>query len=364
MAFTGGGTAGHVVPGLAVAEAVEETGLSTVWIGGTGGMERRLVRGRMPFYGVPVGKLRRYLSRENVMDVFRVLAGILRARKLLRRLRPVVLFSKGGFASVPAVVAAWSLRIPVIAHESDSDPGLATRIAARFASVVAVPLERTVTHFPQRMRRRVVVSGNPVRSDLLRADRERGRTTVGLPPVAERPLVLFLGGSQGARQINEALGAVLPQLLERCDVVHQTGAGHAALTPPAASGTYVARTYISEGMADVIAAADIVVCRAGAATLWENANLARPMILIPLIAGSRGDQIRNARRFASAAAALMLTEVDTLAADLSAAIALLLSDAEASARMGERARELVRPDATARLAAIVRRYAVQERRGR
>lgn len=361
---TGGGSAGHVIPGLSVAEELEKREFRVAWIGGSRGMERRLVAAAgFPFYGIPVGKLRRYLSVENAKDVFRVLAGVLRAVQLLRSLRPAALFSKGGFASVPAVVAAWSLRIPVVTHESDTDPGLATRINARFSRWICVGYPGMELFFRPSLRRRVTVTGNPVRSALADSDRVRGREVIGLPVHPQRPLLLVLGGSQGARQLNDAVGTLLPRLLDSWDVVHQTGAGNSVTGGPVSSGPgeYRPVAFIREGMADVLAAADLIVCRAGAGTLWENAILARPMILIPLVRGSRGDQLRNAERFGQEGGAVVLVNSETLHRDLWREIERLRMEPARAEELGRRARSLVRLDATEVIAGLI--TAVSGRQG-
>jgi UDP-N-acetylglucosamine--N-acetylmuramyl-(pentapeptide) pyrophosphoryl-undecaprenol N-acetylglucosamine transferase len=354
--MTGGGTAGHVFPGLAVAEELSRRWQGTVfWIGGAAGIERSLVdRAGLPFHSIPAGKLRRYFSLKNLTDVARVAAGIAASLRILRRERPRVLFSKGGFVSVPPVVAAHFLGIPCITHESDFDPGLATRINMRFCEVVCLSWSQTLSYLPAEAARRAVVTGNPVRAALAAADPARGRAFVGCP--AETALVLVIGGSQGSSFLNGLVASCLPQLRRVAFVAHQMGERDYA---PAEGPRYFTAGFIAEGMPDLMAAADLVVCRSGANTLAELAVLGRPSVLVPLsTSGSRGDQVRNARMFAEAGAALVLDEDATDGAALLAAVTGLLGDPARLADMGRRARALARPGAAAAIAhEILRRAA-------
>ena len=316
IAFTGGGTAGHVFPGLAVLRCLEESPrgekghpiskrpLEFFWIGSRGGLERRILReAGIPYYGIPAGKLRRYLSFKNFTDVFKVAAGILASLIILIRERPDLLFSKGGFVSVPPVLAARFLKIPVIIHESDADPGLATRITSRFARRILVSYDETQDCFPPPRRRRVVVTGNPVRGEIFLGNREAGRKALGVAP--GKLLLLVLGGSQGALEINELIGELAPRLVKKCRILHQMGG---QTYKPSSVRGYDTRDFIGAELPDFLAAADLVVSRAGAGTLWELAVLGKPMLLIPLgERNSRGDQMRNAELFQSRGAAEVLS---------------------------------------------------------
>ncbi|MFW5683244.1 MAG: undecaprenyldiphospho-muramoylpentapeptide beta-N-acetylglucosaminyltransferase [Spirochaetota bacterium] len=353
--FTGGGTGGHVFPGLAVAHGVRDrTQADIAWVGGTCGMERSIVRhGSVAFYGIPTGKLRRYLSLRNLSDVFRVAAGVARSVRLIRRLRPRVLFSKGGFVSVPPVVAAWLCGVPVVSHESDSDPGLATRINARFSQRVLVPYESTRDYFPRNIRERVQVVGNPIRSDVLRGHRDAGLEALGFSAADERPVVFFVGGSLGARQINELVSLVRPRVESRWRIVHQTGA-HAL--DGRRDADYVSAPFFAEELPNVLAAADMLVCRAGASTLWEAAALSRPMLLVPLSEGSRGDQVRNAAVFEAAGGARAFTDPERLAAEITDALVYYADHPGEREEMGTRARTVVRLDATERIVDLIAAY--------
>lgn len=340
IAFTGGGTAGHVLPAAAVIERLTEDPQVTVaWIGSRRGIERLLVsRWAIPYHWVPCGKLRRYFSVRNLSDAVAVVAGFLASLFLLARLKPSLLFSKGGYVSVPPVVAAWILRIPVVSHESDLRPGLATRINARFSHRILVAYPETAAMLRSRYGARVLQTGNPVRAAVAAGNRERGLHYLGFN--GRRPVVLFLGGSQGSQQINELVTALLPQLRHCCDIVHQRGS-HAAAAPDGAG--YRSEDFVTEAYPDLLAAADLVVCRAGAGTLWELSSIGKPALLLPLGRdASRGDQIENARYFSERGAAVTL-ETPT-AEQLSAEITALLRDTPRAARMGAAARAIVGGD--------------------
>ncbi len=299
--FTGGGTGGHVYPGLAVLEELRNRGEYRVgWIGSKKGMERSLVEeASVPFMGIPAGKFRREFTFKNLTDLFKVLGGVFASIYYLKRSKPHLVFSKGGFVSVPPVLAAFILRIPVVSHESDTDPGLATRIALPLARKLLVPFPESVEQYPARYRSRIVVTGNPVRKAIYEGNAETGRKLLGL--VQDKPILLVLGGSQGAKEINQLVWSSLHDLLKDFQVVHQVGPLHAnsrELHEAIQLRGYVARGYFKEELPHVLAMADVVVSRAGAGTLWELSALCKPMLLIPLRgAGTRGDQVRNARLF-------------------------------------------------------------------
>ncbi|MCL2175344.1 MAG: UDP-N-acetylglucosamine--N-acetylmuramyl-(pentapeptide) pyrophosphoryl-undecaprenol N-acetylglucosamine transferase [Treponema sp.] len=323
IAFTGGGTGGHIYPGLAVAEQLKHLLLGKeariFWIGSSVGMDRSLVEeAGIEYFGVPSGKLRRYFSLRTIVDFFKVLAGFFAARKILKKQKAVLLFSKGGFVSVPPCAAAASLKIPVFTHESDFSPGLATKINARFASrnyktgkgkenssdgKIFTAYEDTKKYFPEKTRDRVTVTGNPVRGIFNNADAAKGRAFLG---IGENDRVLLvLGGSQGAAEINELVRAALPSLTECYTVVHQTGPNLKWDIPP--SERYKPFPYIKDEMPNVMAAAELVMGRSGAG-IWEWAFLGKPMLLIPLRgSGTRGDQVENARYFEKMGAAQVLS---------------------------------------------------------
>jgi UDP-N-acetylglucosamine--N-acetylmuramyl-(pentapeptide) pyrophosphoryl-undecaprenol N-acetylglucosamine transferase len=335
IAFTGGGTGGHIYPGLAVAAALQALMPCRVfWIGSSRGMDRSIVEGAgLEFFGVPSGKLRRYISLKNLFDLFKVLGGFFAARRVLKKEKPALLFSKGGFVSVPPCAAAASLKIPVFTHESDYSPGLATKINARFAGTIFVPYKETAAFFPLKTQGKVEVSGNPIRPSFALADAARGRAFLGIPQ--GEPILLVLGGSSGSKEINSLVRECLPALTRHYTVVHQTGAQYEE--PFEAAERYKPYAYFNDEMPHVIAAAELVLCRSGAGTVWECAGLKKPMILIPLRgSGTRGDQVENARLFEKAGAAVSLAD-DPSPEKVSALVAALAGDKErreAMARSG------------------------------
>ena len=332
IVFTGGGTGGHIFPGLAVAEELlKENSIELVWIGASRGIDRELVEGHgIHFYGIPSGKLRRYFSLENISDFFRIFAGFFASFFLLLKLKPAVVFSKGGFVSVPPCLAASLLRIPVITHECDYSPGLATKINARFASDIYVSYEETISLFPKAIRSKVTVTGNPVRSGFYAASPEKGRAFLGCLS-SDIPILFIQGGSLGARQLNSLIAGCLETLCLSFIVVHQTGAQNAdqdiQSDNPLVKERYKPYAFIRAEMPDVLASAFIVVARSGANTVWECATAGKPMVLIPLEKGSsRGDQIENAQFFVSRGAAVMLTGADATPEKLSRVLGELKSN--------------------------------------
>ncbi|MEI8096194.1 MAG: UDP-N-acetylglucosamine--N-acetylmuramyl-(pentapeptide) pyrophosphoryl-undecaprenol N-acetylglucosamine transferase [Spirochaetales bacterium] len=323
VVFTGGGTVGHVAPGIAVAVAlVQRAPARLVWIGSKDGIERRFVEALgWEYRAVPTGKLRRYLSWKNVTDLVRIAAGYFASRKVLKELQPAFVFSKGGFVSVPAVWAAKGLHLPVYSHESDLDPGLATRLNQSASRLIFVAYEKTRQSFSAGLRDRVVVSGNPVRAEFF-ATAEPGLSQLFAVP-AGVPVLVVLGGSQGALQVNSLVQKVLPLLEGRVYVIHQTGENWQPLpdTP-----WYASRPFFRTEMPALMQGASLVFGRSGAGTLWEAAACLVPLILLPLAEGSRGDQVRNAEHFAACGAAVVLA-AEATAEDLAHAVFAALEPA-------------------------------------
>lgn len=356
IAFTGGGTGGHLYPGLAVIERLRELGFAgrIAWLGSQKESDRDIVEGAgVEFVALPSGKLRRNISLENAADAFRVLAGYAASLKALKELRPALLFSKGGYVSVPPCAAAAKLGIPYFTHESDLTPGLATRLNARRAERILVSYEETRARFPEAQRGRVLAIGNPIRASIRRGDAMKGRALLGVPEGL--PVLLFLGGSQGARQVNELALAALPRLEGEAFVAHQTGEAAAGAEGQAdIAGRYKSYRYIREEMPDILAAADLVVGRAGAATLWECSALCKPMVLVPLCgSGTRGDQVDNARLFAARGAAVALVGEEAKPERLLEAIRGMLGNRSALASAGAAARELAGTDAADAAARLI-----------
>ncbi|MDR2177867.1 MAG: undecaprenyldiphospho-muramoylpentapeptide beta-N-acetylglucosaminyltransferase [Treponema sp.] len=335
VVFTGGGTGGHIYPGLAVIACLRQS-CRIVWLGSAAGMDRAIVEAAgIEFYGIPAGRLRRYFSLKTVPDLFRVLAGFFAARSILKKLKPALLFSKGGFVSVPPCAAAASLGIPVYTHESDVSPGLATRINLRFVrrtgGRIFTSYAGTTAFLPPACRPLVTVSGNPVRPGFRGADAAAGRAFLGLGE-GDR-ILLVLGASQGSLELNALVREALPELTRYYTVVHQTGPGNKGAEP---SEKYRPYAYFKDEMPQVLAAADLVLSRAGAGTVWENAVLGKPMILLPLRgSGTRGDQVENAEFFEKTGAALVLRPASgtVTAGDLAALVRALAEDPGKTAAM-------------------------------
>ena len=307
IVLTGGGTAGHVTPNLALIPLLQKDGWEIHYIGSYQGMERELVEPvpGVTYHPIASGKFRRYLDPKNLSDPFRVMKGLAQAHALLGRLRPRVIFSKGGFVSVPVAWAGGMRHIPTVLHESDMTPGLANRLALPMCSVLCTTFPEAAAAVPKKG----VWTGAPIRPQLLTGDARRGLAFAALS--SGLPVLLIMGGSSGARAINEAVDAILPDLLRHFQVIHIRGSGS---LNPQWNGTpgYAQFEYVKDELNDLFAACDLVLSRAGANAIWEFAALERPMLLIPLpLSASRGDQILNAQSFVKQGMAKMLDQ-DTM----------------------------------------------------
>ncbi|MGI5884331.1 MAG: undecaprenyldiphospho-muramoylpentapeptide beta-N-acetylglucosaminyltransferase [Candidatus Spyradocola sp.] len=330
IVLTGGGTAGHVTPNLALIPHLAQAGWEISYIGSAGGMERGLVEPTgVPFYEVATGKLRRYLDLKNLSDPFRVLKGAAQAYCLLGKLRPDLVFSKGGFVSVPVVYGAALRGIPVVLHESDLTPGLANKLCMPFAKAVC-------TTFPETAKsvRHGVYTGTPLRDELFAGQRSRGLAAFGFS--GQKPVLMVTGGSSGAQAINAAVRAALPKLLADMDVLHLCGRGNLDPAMDKYSG-YRQVEYLTDKMCDAFACADILVSRAGSNTLCEILALKKPSLLIPYPKGaSRGDQVENAASFAARGLARVLDQDSLTPESLVAAVRELYASKDAlRARMDE-----------------------------
>lgn len=291
--LTGGGSAGHVTPNLALVPGLKERGYEIKYIGSLDGIEKQIIEeAGIDYVGVPSGKLRRYFSWKNFTDPFRVQKGYRQAKKIVKQWKPDVVFSKGGFVSVPVVRAAARKKVPVISHESDMTPGLANKLNTSWVKRICCNFPETLNYLPKA---KGVLTGCPIRQELLSGSAIAGRVFTGLTEA--KPVILFIGGSLGSQHINEVARGVLPQLLEKYQVVHLCGKGnldeHLTGTPG-----YVQYEYISDELKDIFAMADMAVSRAGANAICELLALKKPNLLIPLsAAASRGDQILNANSF-------------------------------------------------------------------
>lgn len=325
IVFTGGGTAGHVTPNIALIDRLQGAGWHSAYIGSRAGIEREMIRTLdLPYYPIFSGKLRRYFSLQNFVDPLAILLGFFQALFILLKLQPRIIFSKGGFVSVPVVYAGWLCRIPVVAHESDITPGLANRLAFPVVKKICVNFPETSAYLPPG---KSVVTGSPVRRSLLEGKRDAGRAALSLE--GDKPLVLVFGGSLGAATINACVRAALDELGDSFDVVHVTGVGNLDDSLSSRAG-YIQREFISAGFGDVLAAADVVVSRAGANSLYELLALRKPHVLVPLpLAASRGDQLDNARVFASQGMSLVIEQASLTPSALMAAIKKLYGEREA-----------------------------------
>lgn len=293
IVLTGGGTAGHVTPNIALIPALKEQGYEISYIGSYNGIEKKLIEEmNIPYYGIATGKFRRYFDVKNLTDPFRVIKGMFQAKKLLQELKPDVVFSKGGFVSVPVVRAAGKCHIPAISHESDMTPGLANKISAKYAVKVCCNFPETVEIIPNG---KGVLTGTPIRKELLSGDKVAGLNLCGFN--TEKPVLMVIGGSLGALHVNEAIRAILPDLIRKYQVIHICGKGKVDKSFYNTTGYYQFE-YVNTELKDLFAAADIVVSRAGANVICELLAMKKPNLLIPLPASSsRGDQILNANSF-------------------------------------------------------------------
>lgn len=304
IVLTGGGTAGHVTPNIALIPRLKELGYEISYIGSLDGIEKKLIEEmNIPYYGISSGKLRRYFDLKNFSDPFKVLKGYAQSRKLLKKLKPDVVFSKGGFVTVPVVVAAKSCKIPSIIHESDMTPGLANKLAIPSATKVCCNFPETIKHLPED---KAVLTGTPIRQELLSGDKLEALKFCGF--TTNKPVIMIIGGSLGAAAVNDSMRKILPELLKDFQVVHLCGKGKLDESLQNTEG-YIQFEYIKKELADLFALADIVVSRAGANAICEILALQKPNLLIPLSAkASRGDQILNARSFEKQGYSMVLEE--------------------------------------------------------
>ncbi len=291
--LTGGGTAGHVTPNIALIPSLKKLNYEIRYIGSYDGIEKKLIEELgIPYTGISSGKLRRYMSLKNLSDPFRVIKGYSEAKKFVKEYKPDILFSKGGFVSVPVVLACKKYKVPIIIHESDMTPGLANKISIPYASTVCHNFPETKNHLPEG---KSLLTGSPIRQELMDGDATRGRAFCNF--TSDKPVIMVTGGSLGAVAVNEAVRAALPELLKEFQIVHLCGKGK---TDPSLTNTagYVQFEYIKDEMKDLFAMSDLIISRAGANAICEIQALAIPNILIPLPAkSSRGDQILNAASF-------------------------------------------------------------------
>lgn len=302
--LTGGGTAGHVTPNIALLPRLKELGYDIQYIGSQNGIEKDLITQlNIPYHGISSGKLRRYFSLQNFTDPFRVLKGFSEANKLIKKLKPDVIFSKGGFVSVPVILAGKRCHVPTIIHESDLTPGLANKISIPSATNVCCNFPETMQYLPKG---KAVLTGCPIRQELLTGNVDKARKFCGF--TSDKPVLLIVGGSLGSVVVNNAVRAILPELLKDFQIIHLCGKDKTDESLTSLDG-YIQFEYIQDELKDLFALADIVISRAGANAICELLALRKPNLLIPLSANaSRGDQILNARSFERQGFSMVLEE--------------------------------------------------------
>ena len=291
--LTGGGTAGHVTPNIALLPGLREADFDITYIGSYNGIEKQLLKEqKIPYYGISSGKLRRYFDIKNFSDPLKVVKGFGQSIRLMRKLKPDIVFSKGGFVSVPVILAAKFCHVPSIIHESDLTPGLANKLAIPNAAKVCCNFPETLKYLPEE---KAVLTGSPIRSELLTGNKENARRLCGF--TKEKPVLFIVGGSSGSKFINDTIRGLLPELLKTYQVIHMCGKGNIEAALDRTAG-YKQFEYIGKELNDIFALADLVISRAGANSICELLALHKPNILIPLSANaSRGDQILNAQSF-------------------------------------------------------------------
>ncbi|RKR90656.1 UDP-N-acetylglucosamine-N-acetylmuramylpentapeptide N-acetylglucosamine transferase [Micromonospora pisi] len=366
VVVTGGGTGGHTYPALTTIRtlrsrlAVAGTEPELLWVGVSHGLEAKIARQEgIPFKAITTGKLRRSPNLNelwrNITDAFRIPFGVLQAIMIVARTRPAVVLSTGGYVCVPIGIAAWLTRRPLVMHEQILTLGLANRILAQIATTVLLSHESSVDHLPKRAQSRAVVTGNPIRPEILAGDRNRALAAFGLDP--NLPLLYVTGGAQGAVQVNNLVAEILPDLLSKCQVLHQCGEYSFDRMRQVADGLpehlrarYRVVDYVHDEMPDVLAAADIVVARSGAGTVAELTALGKACVFIPLIPTGGDEQRRTARHLAESGAARMLAGPDATPDRLREEIMMLLDHPDYRRQMADTARQHGRPDAAAAVA--------------
>lgn len=324
IVFTGGGSAGHVTPNLALMHRLKQLGWEIKYIGSATGIEKDIIdREGVPFYPISSGKLRRYFDLKNIKDPFKVLKGVYDSYRLLKRLKPAIVFSKGGFVSVPVVLGSRMNNIPVIIHESDMTPGLANKISIPFATKVCVTFPETLSHVKGG---KSILTGLPIRENMNHGKASRAVQLCDFH--TQKPVILVMGGSLGSQVLNQAVRANLDRLLPQFQIVHLCGKGNIAEEFLHTRG-YKQFEYLNDELPDVLAMTDLVISRAGATSIFEFLGLEKPMLLIPLsLQASRGDQILNAASFQKAGYADVLQEADMTAQILAERVEALYKNRE------------------------------------
>ena len=382
LLVTGGGTGGHTYPALTTLRALQArlaeagTAVSVLWAGTAKGLEATVTASEgIRFVPVATGKLRRasnplgMLTAANMKDMARVPLGVAQARSIVADFKPDVILSTGGYVAVPIGIAAGMLRRPLVVHEQTVRLGLANRLLAKRATRVAVSSPSTLELLPEVVRERTVVTGNPVRAEVMAGEPLKAVDALGLDSFdPDLPVLYVTGGAQGSVQINTLVTEALPWLLQRANVIHQSGPNNlqdmfdrTATLPDELAARYRVMGFVGAELPDVLALADVVVSRSGAGTIAELTALGKPSVLVPLPSAAGNEQAHNARRLQDLGAAVAL-EGDVVEADLRKAIGPLLSDAGRRERMSGRARQHGRPDAAERLVDVLLEAAHTARR--
>nr|WP_289037559.1 undecaprenyldiphospho-muramoylpentapeptide beta-N-acetylglucosaminyltransferase [uncultured Allobacillus sp.] len=302
--FTGGGTAGHVVVNLALIPDFVEEGYDVHYVGSYEGIERELIEGLsgVTYHAISTGKLRRYLSKDNIKDPFKVIKGVYQSSRLIKKIKPSIIFSKGGFVSVPVVIASKFQKVPAIIHESDITPGLANKVASKFARYILTNFPETVKYLPEEKAKYV---GAIIREELFQGNREHAYKFTGFRQ--NKPVLLVMGGSVGSLKMNQAIREKIKTLTEKFQIIHLCGKGN--IDSSIQQEGYVQYEYVTDELKDLLAISDIVISRAGANSIFEFLALRKPMLLIPLsLQASRGDQLLNAESFEKQGFASVLQE--------------------------------------------------------
>jgi UDP-N-acetylglucosamine--N-acetylmuramyl-(pentapeptide) pyrophosphoryl-undecaprenol N-acetylglucosamine transferase len=292
IVFTGGGTAGHVIPAIALFDELKNMSYEIYYIGSYEGIEKSLIKEQnIPYYPISTGKLRRYFDFQNFTDPFRIIRGILQAKKILKRINPDLIFSKGGFVAVPVTIAASLLKIPIILHESDFTPGLANKIVLRFADKILVTFPETLKYLPED---KATLTGTPIRNSILEGHKDKAKSLLNFD---DKPVVMIMGGSSGSVVINKNVRKALSSLIKKYNIIHLCGKGNLSEEHENLNG-YKQFEFVTDELADLFSITDVMVSRSGANTLYEILALKKPNLLIPLsLRASRGDQILNAKSF-------------------------------------------------------------------
>ncbi len=352
--MTGGGTAGHVNPNLALIPGLEALHYQIKYIGSKNGIEKEIIgKTDIPYIGISSGKLRRYFDLKNFTDPFRVMGGFFQALAILKKEKPTLVFSKGGFVSVPVVMAASLLKIPVLSHESDITPGLANKIAFRFADKLLVTFPDTLAETGDKG----ILVGSPIRKELFEGSAQRGKELLNF--ARDLPIILVMGGSIGSVKINEALRLILPDLIQSFNIIHLCGKGNLNEELIGLEG-YRQFEYVSDEMKDYLTAAELVISRAGANSIFEFLALKKPNLLIPLSkASSRGDQILNARSFEEKGYSKVLEEEELTGETLKMSIFSLFEQRET---FQEAMTKSDVRDATSKIIELIEKYATSGER--